>query len=106
MTRVWEDPWVPNNPRYKPLPKLLNAIAVMVEDLIDPILGNWDVDALATIFVPTDVEMIQRTLMGRINEDTWAWQLERHGNSLFDLRTELFWQPSLTQLPQAHLKQA
>lgn len=39
-TRVWGEPWIPDNPGFKSTVRLPNANAVMAEDLIDPISGT------------------------------------------------------------------
>lgn len=79
-TRIWEDPWIPANPGFKPLAKPATAMTVLVEELIDHDTGSWDVEALEVNLVPADIETILRIPTGRLESDSWAWQIEWHRN--------------------------
>jgi hypothetical protein len=52
----------------------------MVHELIDPTTGQWSEEVLSAKMAPVDREAILKIPIGRLEEDTWAWQLERHGN--------------------------
>jgi hypothetical protein len=52
----------------------------MVYELMDHATGEWNEEVLTTKMASVDREAIMRISVGRLEEDTWAWQLERHGN--------------------------
>ncbi|XP_044346357.1 uncharacterized protein [Triticum aestivum] len=52
----------------------------MVEDLINPYNGDWNREVLQNNFLPIDAAAVQMIPLGRMEEDNWAWHLERSGN--------------------------
>jgi hypothetical protein len=52
----------------------------MVQQLMDPNSGEWLEDVLAAKFESIDVNAIMKIHTGRLEEDVWAWHLEKHGN--------------------------
>ena len=57
--RIWEDPWIPDNPCLKSILKPMNANAVLVEDLFDHGTGLWNIQALQENLIPYDMEKVQ-----------------------------------------------
>lgn len=60
--------------------KPTTATAVLVEELIDHGLGQWDEEALAMNLFPADAEKVRRIPIGKLETDSWVWQLENNGN--------------------------
>jgi hypothetical protein len=55
---IWRDCWIPSSPNRKILTPRGDCILSRVEQLIDPILGDWDLDLIDSIFNPLDVSRI------------------------------------------------
>jgi ribonuclease HI len=79
-TRIWEDPWIPTNPGRKPLVRKTNSDVTVVQQLLDQQTGEWNEELLTTQFESVDAQAIMKIQTGRLEEDIWAWHLERHGN--------------------------
>jgi hypothetical protein len=79
-TRIWEDPWIPTNPGRKPLVRKTNSDVTVVQQLLDQQTGEWNEEVLTTQFESVDVQAIMKIQTGRLEEDIWAWHLDRHGN--------------------------
>jgi hypothetical protein len=52
----------------------------LVQELVNPFTGEWNEEVLDANFEAVDVQAILQTPLGHLDEDLWAWQLERHGN--------------------------
>ena len=79
-TRIWDDPWIPSNPTLKPIVRLPSSDVTLVEELMNPVTGEWDEEVLETNFVSVDAQAIMRIPNGRLDGDLWGWHLERNGN--------------------------
>ncbi|CAO2191947.1 unnamed protein product [Urochloa humidicola] len=78
-TNIWEDKWIPGGVGMKPLCPKETATATRVEELIDHDCKCWDLAALESNLIASDVAAVARIPLGVSNEDTWAWSAERHG---------------------------
>ena len=55
---IWEDKWIPNSPNLKVQTMRGRTIITRVNELIDPLTGQWDVDLVSSIFSSVDVHRI------------------------------------------------
>lgn len=49
----------------------------MVQELINQDIGEWDKAMINDIFVAVNTQAILQIPNGSLQEDLWAWQLER-----------------------------
>jgi hypothetical protein len=57
-----------------------------VSELIEPALGQWNVEKLNLVFLPMDVEVIREIpISTRVQGDFWAWHFEMMG--MFSVRS-------------------
>ena len=84
-TKIWEEPWIPSNPTCLPTVRLPTCDMTMVEELLNPITGQWREDAVLDKFAAVDARAILSIPLGRLDEDLWAWRLETNG--LFSVRS-------------------
>jgi ribonuclease HI len=52
----------------------------MVHELLDPQTGEWMEELLQAKFASVDVHAIMQIPIGGLEDDFWAWHLEKHGN--------------------------
>jgi hypothetical protein len=52
----------------------------MVQELLDPHIGEWSEGQLNANFESVDIHAILQIPIGGFDDDIWAWHLERHGN--------------------------
>ncbi|KAL5538836.1 hypothetical protein UlMin_045135 [Ulmus minor] len=83
---IWEDPWVPNYPDFKPQSQPgLHRAACMVKDLISH-SGHWDTRKVLSIFQPSDANSILSIhLPIRPTKDHWCWLPANSGKFSFRL---------------------
>jgi hypothetical protein len=79
-TRIWEDPWIPTNMGLRPIVRRPGSGVTLVHELMNPQSGEWNEEILETKMASVDVQAILKIPTGRLEEDSWAWHLERHGN--------------------------
>ena len=73
----WDDHWIPSNPGFKPIyPK---ARAEKVHEFLSPDRMSWNIRALRDNFLIHDENAVNRIPLGRLEKDTWAWSVEKHG---------------------------
>jgi len=72
ITHIWDDPWIPSNPAFKPLVRLPDVDVNLVQDLIDQNSVKWDYDKLEESFAPIDAQAIAGIPLGRCSVDIWA----------------------------------
>ena len=56
-----------------------------MEELLNPITGQWKQDIVDATLVPVDARAVLSIPIGRLDEDMWAWHLEKHG--MFSVRS-------------------
>jgi hypothetical protein len=64
----------------KPIVRRPKLDVTSVKELLDPVTREWNEEILTTKMASIDSEAVMRIPVWRLEEDTWAWQLERHGN--------------------------
>ena len=84
-SRIWDDPWLPRGLTQRQYTPMGPNLLTFVNDLIDPVTGQWDKelieqtfwseDALAILSIPTPDGM----------DDTFAWYYDRKG--MFSVRS-------------------
>jgi hypothetical protein len=50
-----------------------------VSNLMEDDGATWNQQALAQDLLPIDIQAVQRIPLGRLNEDMWVWEREKHG---------------------------
>jgi hypothetical protein len=84
--KVWEDNWIPRTGAKHPLGCLREDRPSLVSCLVAPGGGTWDEDEVRKYFVPSDVEDILRTPLGRSGQDDFlAWNHTKTG--VFSVRS-------------------
>lgn len=80
---MWQNPWVPSLPSFRPVPIALHSIPTGVPDielrvseLFDFKLSEWQFDLLDTLFPAksaTDIANLPPLTLSR--DDEWVWLL-------------------------------
>jgi ribonuclease HI len=84
-TRVWEDPWIPANPGFKPLVRPAFSTVFLAGELLTDHGDAWDGVKLEANFCDADVKAISCVPVGHLVDDVWAWDGERNG--VFSVRS-------------------
>lgn len=78
--RIWEDPWVPSLPDFKPKPwdtYFGVERPLTVAELIDKDTGQWDRALVWSLFTPETAEAILKIHLSNGNrQDEMIWNLE------------------------------
>jgi hypothetical protein len=83
--RIWEDPWLPKGLTRKPAtPKGANLL-IKVNELINPVTGEWDEQLVRETFWPEDANEILRITIAENLEDWPAWYFDAKG--LFSVKS-------------------
>ena len=82
---IWEDKWIPNSPNLKVQTMRGRTIITRVNELIDPLTGQWDVDLVSSIFSSVDVHRILQIPLIHGREDLVAWHFNKNG--LFSVKS-------------------
>lgn len=83
---IWCDPWIPSSADRKVITPRGHTVLTSVNDLIDPISGNWDEELITTIFNPVDVRRIMEIPLNyNAFDDFIAWHPDRRG--IFSVRS-------------------
>lgn len=92
---IWEDPWVPLFPGFKPILVGVPRQGYMYAADVITVKGQWNIQKLRECFEPTAVEAICKIDLGNgIRLDTWIWT--KNANGLFSTKS--------TYLIQAHAR--
>jgi hypothetical protein len=102
-TRMWHDHWIPSNPGLKPIVTKPGSDVSMVQQLLDPLSGEWNEDVLKAKFEVVDVQAILKIPTGGMEDDMWAWKLERHGNFTMRSAYKALLQAKSVIMPAANL---
>ena len=85
-TNPCNDNWLPRDGLLRPVSCLSDDPPGRVADLIDQASLCWDVEKLKAVFLPMDVEVIQKIpIYTRRQEDFWGWHYDCRG--LFTVRS-------------------
>ena len=73
---VWEDPWIPDNPQFRPNPKdeASNSNSLVVAQLLNHEGLCWDVEKLQSLFDQETVKAIRRIPICPHSQDKWYGQ--------------------------------
>ena len=82
---IWSNNWVPGSQDLRIQTPRGRCLATTVDELINPIDGNWDIDLLRSIFCPADVQNILQIPLSPGREDVVAWHYNRSG--MFSVRS-------------------
>lgn len=67
--RIWEDPWLPKGITRKPITPRGASLLTKVNELINPVTGEWDEQLVNDSFWPQDAEEILRIPIDEHMED-------------------------------------
>lgn len=82
---IWSDPWLPRDHTRKPLTPRGQSLLTRVEELINPISGEWDEQLVRDTFWPEDAEVILSIPIGHGGNDWPAWHFDSRG--LFSVKS-------------------
>jgi hypothetical protein len=78
MTSVWNDRWMPNHFGGKPITTPASPLVETVSNLLTP-SGAWNSALIKQLFFDVDAHAILSLPTRGTGDDSWAWELERHG---------------------------
>ena len=58
IVRIWEDPWLPKGNTRKPITPKRGSLLTKVNELINPVTGEWDEQLIHDLFWPKDAAEI------------------------------------------------
>jgi len=76
---IWTDPWLPKGFSRRPVTPRGSCILNWVEELIDPMTGEWDEQLVLEIFWPEDAQTILAMPVHAGTENVVAWHFDIHG---------------------------
>jgi ribonuclease HI len=77
-TRIWQDRWLPGHFNGKPITTPVRPQVDLVSDLLTP-SGRWNAELIKQLFFDVDAQAILSMPVRGMGNDSWAWELERHG---------------------------
>ena len=77
--RIWEDPWLPKGNTRKPITPKRGSRLTKVNELINPVTGEWDEQLIHDLFWPKDAAEILRIPIDEQMEDWPAWHFDAKG---------------------------
>jgi hypothetical protein len=81
-TLVWEDPWVPDLPAFRPHPKneLVPKLSWSVAHFMKPDKSDWNIDLLKQVFYDLSVHAILNIpKWSSVEKDKWIWTKTPNG---------------------------
>ena len=69
---IWDDCWIPNSASKKVLPVRRNQVLTKVNELIDPITGEWDEMLIRENFWHIDAERILQILLFHVEIEDYV----------------------------------
>jgi hypothetical protein len=78
-TDILPDRWIPGAVGRKPICQLDGGMTKYVCNLMEVDGSSWNEQALLQNLLPVDAQAIRRIPLGKVQEDLWAWEGERHG---------------------------
>jgi hypothetical protein len=76
---IWVDPWLSRDGIRQPVTPRRQSLLTKVNELIDPITGQWDEELVRDNFWEMDVEIILSTPIREEFEDYPAWHFDTKG---------------------------
>ena len=83
--KIWEDPWLPKGSTRKPVTPRRSCLLTRVNELIDPVTGEWDEQLICDIFWLEDAAEILRIPIDVHMDDSPAWYFDPTG--LFSVKS-------------------
>ena len=77
--KIWEDPWLPRESTRKLATPRRSCLLTRVNQLIDPVTGEWDEQLICDNFWPEDAAEILRIPINVHMEDWPAWHFDPKG---------------------------
>lgn len=86
---IWKDHWVPGMMSRKIETPRGNVLLRTVDELIDPLTGQWDIDILESIFNPLEVRrVLQIPISPNLEDDFISWHKTKSFN--FSVRSAYY----------------
>jgi hypothetical protein len=82
---IWKDNWIPTSHNLRVISPRGRNLVTTVDELINPIDGQWDVQLINDIFWPIDAHRILQIPIANGREDLVAWHHNRNG--IFSVRS-------------------
>jgi hypothetical protein len=76
---IWTDPWLNRDDARFPITPRGQCVLSKVDELINPVTGQWDEDLVRQTFMDMDVETILAIPIREDFEDFIAWQFDSKG---------------------------
>jgi hypothetical protein len=76
---IWTDPWLNRDDARFPITPRGQCVLSKIEELINPVTGQWDEDLVRQTFMDMDVETILAIPIREDFEDFIAWQFDSKG---------------------------
>lgn len=76
---IWQDPWLPRGTTRKPVTSRGQSLLTRVEELINPILGEWDEQLVRDTFWQQDADVILNLPISEGESDWMAWHYDKAG---------------------------
>lgn len=76
---IWHDPWLPRGTTRRPITPRRNSLLTRVDELINPINGEWDEDLVKETFWEEDAAAILALPISEGEEDWLAWHYDNAG---------------------------
>jgi len=83
--KIWEHPWIPKGITRKPITPRGASLLTRVNELINPVTGEWDEQLVNDLFWPQDAEEILQIPIDEHMEDWLAWHFDATG--LFSVKS-------------------
>ena len=77
--KIWLDPCLPRGFSRKPITPRRSSLLTYVDDLINPITGNWDEELIKHTFWENDAVVILPLPVFEGREKTLAWHYDKRG---------------------------
>jgi hypothetical protein len=78
---IWSDPWVPRSMSRRPITPRGANLLTMVNELIDPTTGGWDIQLIRDIFWEEDAQLILAIPVHGGMENRAAWHFDKKESS-------------------------
>jgi hypothetical protein len=83
--RIWSAPWIPKDGLRRPITPKGASLLLYVNELINPVTGNWDEELINDTFWPEDAYIILSLPIFLENDNRLAWHYDKKG--IFSVRS-------------------
>lgn len=77
--KIWSDPWLPRDQSRKPITPRRNTLVTDVDELINPVTGDWDVERVKELFWEEDQRCILALPVFEGRDNILAWHFDKYG---------------------------